>query len=96
MKAPLSQFKDTDGVEIVWKSFELAPKQRLLGAYFTYGRNIDNIPTLIALGEEIGSDSTDLKNGLESDQYTNEVNQDILRPNNKASPVSLFFYSTRN
>ena len=149
-ESALSQFKDTDGVEIIWKSFELAPgfktepaknmhqflaehkgisleqsitisdqvadiarevglvynfhkaipvnsfnahrflhlaknlklqdkaKESLLEAYFTDGRNIDDIPTLIALGGEIGLDSTEVKNGLESDQYADEVNQDIF------------------
>jgi predicted DsbA family dithiol-disulfide isomerase len=53
-------------------------KESLLEAYFTDGRNIDDIPTLIALGGEIGLDSTEVKNGLESDQYADEVNQDIF------------------
>jgi len=149
-ESALSEFKGTESIEIIWKSYELAPgfktdaaknvhqflaahkeisleqsirisdqvadiarqvglvynfhkaipansfnahrllhlsknlklqdkaKESLLEAYFTDGRNIDDIPTLIALGEEIGLDSTEVKNGLESDQYADEVNQDIF------------------
>jgi predicted DsbA family dithiol-disulfide isomerase len=149
-ESAVSQFKGIDGVEIIWKSYELAPgfktepaknvhqflaehkgisleqsirisdqvadiakqvglvynfhkaipansfkahrflhlaknrnlqdkaKESLLEAYFTDGRNIDDIPTLIALGKEIGLDSTEVRNGLESDQYADEVNQDIF------------------
>jgi len=149
-ESALSEFKGTESIEIIWKSYELAPgfktdaaknvhqflaahkeisleqsirisdqvadiarqvglvynfhkaipansfnahrllhlsknlklqdkaKESLLEAYFTDGRNIDDIPTLIALGGEIGLDSTEVKNGLESDQYADEVNQDIF------------------
>ena len=149
-ESALSEFKGTESIEIIWKSYELAPgfktdaaknvhqflaahkeisleqsirisdqvadiarqvglvynfhkaipansfnahrllhlsknlklqdkaKESLLEAYFTDGRNIDDIPTLIALGEEIGLDSTEVKNVLESDQYADEVNQDIF------------------
>jgi predicted DsbA family dithiol-disulfide isomerase len=149
-ESALSQFKGKDGVEIIWKSYELVPgikteaaknvhqflaehkgisleqsikisdqvadiarqvglvynfhkaipansfnahrslhlakklnlqdkaKESLLEAYFTDGRNIDDIPTLIALGGEIGLDSAEVKKGLESDQYADEVNQDIF------------------
>ena len=56
-------------------------KESLLEAYFRDGRNIDDIPTLIALGGEIGLVSTEIKNGLESDQYADEVNQDIFEAN---------------
>lgn len=52
-------------------------KERLFNAYFTEGRNIDDIPTLIALGTEIGLDPTEVKNVFESNQYADEVKQDI-------------------
>ncbi|HLP39448.1 DsbA family oxidoreductase [Lacibacter sp.] len=149
----LNQFKDADKVEIIWKSFELAPgfqtepvkdmyqflaahngvsleqiktisnqladsawqvglqynlekaipansfnahrlshlakqrqlqdkaEERLFKAYFTEGKNIDDIPTLIALGKEIGLDAAEVKNVLESDQYADEVRQDIADAN---------------
>lgn len=145
----LAQFKDNDKIEVVWKSFELAPgfktdatkylpeflaalqgislkqstdminhltnvvkevglvyhldkaipansfnahrlshlakskhlqsqaEERLFKAYFTEGKNIDDIPTLIQLATEIGLDATDVKNMLESTRYTDEVRQDI-------------------
>lgn len=145
----LSQFKNAGSIEIIWKSFELAPgfktepikdmyrflaehngisleqvkamssqlagtakeaglqynldraipansfnahrlshlakhhhlqdeaEERLFKAYFTEGKNIDDIPTLIQLGKEIGLDTTEVKNVLESNQYADEVRQDI-------------------
>jgi predicted DsbA family dithiol-disulfide isomerase len=145
----LSQFDDASGVEIIWKSFELAPgfktqpdknmhqllselkgiglkqaidlsdqvadaarqvgleynfhkaipansfnahrllhlarkhnlqdrlKESLFKAYFTDGRNIDDIPTLVELGEEIGLDASEVEDVLDSDWFSAEVNQDI-------------------
>ena len=145
----LSQFDDASGVEIIWKSFELAPgfktqpdknmhqllsemkgislkqaidmsdqvagaarqvgleynfhkvipansfnshrllhlarkhnlqdklKESLFRAYFTDGRNIDDIPTLVALGEEIGLDPTEIRDVLASDWFSAEVNQEM-------------------
>ncbi len=52
-------------------------KENLLKAYFTDGRNIDDIPTLITLGTETGLDQTDVKTVLEIKLYTGEVNRDI-------------------
>jgi predicted DsbA family dithiol-disulfide isomerase len=39
-------------------------KESLLEAYFTDGRNIDDIPTLIALRVGIGLESAEVKKGL--------------------------------
>jgi predicted DsbA family dithiol-disulfide isomerase len=55
---------------------QLAMKERLLKAYFIEGKNIDDIPTLIALSEEIGV--TDAEFILEKDSYSDEVKRDIL------------------
>jgi predicted DsbA family dithiol-disulfide isomerase len=52
-------------------------EERLYKAYFTEGRNIDDIPTLIQLGKEIGLAPREIKNALESDQFADEVRQDI-------------------
>lgn len=49
----------------------------LFKAYFTDGKNIDDIPTLVELGKELGLDVNEVKTVLESDQYAAEVNQDI-------------------
>lgn len=149
LESALSQFKDKDKIEIVWKSFELAPglktdpaknlpeflaelqgislkqakdmtdyvtnaakevglvydlskaipansfnahrlshlakdqhlqdeaEERLFKAYFTEGKNIDDIPTLIQLAIEIGLDRIEVKNMLEGTKYIDEVLQDI-------------------
>lgn len=145
----LSQFKYKDSIEIVWKSFQLAPdlktdpnksiyqvlaehrgmslnqaksasdqvadmaaqaglvynfdkvipansfnanrlshlgkhrglqhiaEESLFRAYFTEGKNIDDTDTLVQLGKEIGLDTTEVKNAMESDQYTEAVQQDL-------------------
>lgn len=52
-------------------------EERLFKAYFTEGKNIDDIPTLIQLGQEIGLEASEVKNVLESDQYADEVRLDI-------------------
>lgn len=148
-ESALSQFKDSDKIEVVWKSFELAPELKtdsnkqfpqflaelkgisieqskgmidqvaasvkelglefnlytaipansfnahrlshlakhyhlqdkteegLFKAYFTEGKNIDDISVLIQIAGEIGLDTTSVKDMLESSKYADEVRQDI-------------------
>lgn len=52
-------------------------EERLFKAYFTEGKNIDDISTLVQLGVEIGLGATETKTIMESDQYTKDVHQDI-------------------
>ncbi len=52
-------------------------KERLLKAYFTEGRNIDDSETLISLGTEIGLNADEVKAVLESDKYADAVQADI-------------------
>lgn len=52
-------------------------KEALFKAYFTEGKNVDAIPTLITLGEEIGLDGAELRSVLESDRFADRVRQDI-------------------
>ncbi|MBI3232480.1 MAG: DsbA family oxidoreductase [Bacteroidetes bacterium] len=52
-------------------------EEKLFAAYFTEGKNTDDIRTLIELGEEIGLDPSTLKIALESDAYTKDVRMDI-------------------
>ena len=52
-------------------------EEKLFSAYFTEGKNIDDYPTLIQLGEEIGLDINDLKASLENNKYAEEVAADI-------------------
>lgn len=52
-------------------------KELLFRSYFTDGKNIDDYPTLIQLGEKVGLDTTALKNALENGSYTDDVKADI-------------------
>ena len=54
-----------------------AAEESLFKAYFTEGRNISDIDTLVQLGTEIGLDSTAVKQALENEDYTKEVYKDI-------------------
>ncbi|MFN3996360.1 DsbA family protein [Algoriphagus sp.] len=54
-----------------------AMKERLLKAYFSEGKNVDDFPTLISLGKEIGLEEEKIKAMLESDQFDEVVDQDI-------------------
>jgi predicted DsbA family dithiol-disulfide isomerase len=52
-------------------------EEKLFTAYFTDGLNIDDIPTLVQIGVELGMDEREVKTVLESDQYAEEVRKDI-------------------
>ncbi|PTS93620.1 disulfide bond formation protein DsbA [Pedobacter sp. HMWF019] len=52
-------------------------EESLFRSYFTDGKNIDNYPTLIQLGSEIGLDPIALKTALENGRYADEVRTDI-------------------
>jgi predicted DsbA family dithiol-disulfide isomerase len=52
-------------------------KERLLKAYFTEGRNVDDSETLITLGIEVRLDEAEIKAMLDSNQFEDAVNQDI-------------------
>ena len=52
-------------------------EELLFRSYFTDGKNIDDYPTLIQLGEKVGLDTTALKNALENGSYTDDVKADI-------------------
>jgi predicted DsbA family dithiol-disulfide isomerase len=54
-----------------------AAEEQLFKAYFTDGKNTDDIDTLIELGTAIGLNATEIKQTLESDAYAGEVKQDI-------------------
>ena len=54
-----------------------AAEEQLFKAYFTDGKNTDDIDTLIGLGLAIGLDAAEIKQTLESDAYAGEVKQDI-------------------
>lgn len=52
-------------------------KERLLLAYFTEGKNVDDFQTLIDLGIEVGLDGEAVKMTLESGAFNEGVDQDI-------------------
>lgn len=49
----------------------------LFRSYFTDGKNIDDLNTLLQLGNEIDLDTTELKTALENGSFENEVQADI-------------------
>lgn len=52
-------------------------EELLFRSYFIDGKNIDDFPTLIELGKEIGLDTNQLKRVLEDSSYKDEVLADI-------------------
>jgi predicted DsbA family dithiol-disulfide isomerase len=52
-------------------------EEALFKAYFTDGRNIDDLPTLLQLAYEIGLNATEAKRALESEEYAGDVRRDI-------------------
>lgn len=70
----------------------------LMKAYFTDGRNIDDINVLVELAAEIGLDKNLTKSELENNNYLNQVKNDILAAENlgiRAVP-HFVFNSTSN
>jgi len=55
-----------------------AAEEKLFKAYFTEGKNIDDIPTLVKTGTAIGLDEKELKEVLASDAFAEEVQRDEL------------------
>jgi predicted DsbA family dithiol-disulfide isomerase len=54
-----------------------AAEESLFKAYFSEGKNIADNETLIQLGIDIGLEGSEVKQALEGDAYTQEVQQDI-------------------
>lgn len=52
-------------------------EESLFRAYFSEGRNIDDIPTLLEIGGSIGLDETALKEALDHKTYLDQVQADI-------------------
>nr|WP_315190664.1 DsbA family oxidoreductase [uncultured Flavobacterium sp.] len=61
------------------KKYNLANEleELLFKAYLTDGKNVNDLDTLSKLGKEVGIDSEEIKQVLESNEYTKEVQQDI-------------------
>ncbi|ALI98672.1 DsbA family oxidoreductase [Rufibacter tibetensis] len=54
-------------------------KERLFEAYYTQGKNVGDLDTLVQLGEEVGLDGAEIRQALQSDAYAQEVQQDIYQ-----------------
>jgi predicted DsbA family dithiol-disulfide isomerase len=54
-----------------------AMEERLFRAYFTEGKNTADHDTLLQLGIEVGLDSTAVRQVLDSNEYAQQVQQDI-------------------
>jgi predicted DsbA family dithiol-disulfide isomerase len=52
-------------------------EEKLFSAYFTEGKNIDDVDTLVQIGVEIGIDAGLVKNTLEGDEFADAVRNDI-------------------
>ena len=52
-------------------------EEQLFRAYFVEGKNLDNIPTLVKLGEAIGLDGDKVKLALENNHYADDVQTDL-------------------
>lgn len=52
-------------------------EERLFKAFFTEGKSIADIETLVSLGQEIGLDATAVREALDKKTYANHVQQDI-------------------
>lgn len=52
-------------------------KERLLRAYFTEGKNVDDLSVLTALAKEVGLDEQEVTKVLESNTYSDDVRGDI-------------------
>ena len=55
-----------------------ALKELLFKAYLTDGKNVDDLATLSALGQEVGMDKDLIEGVLNSDAYGDAVKQDIM------------------
>ena len=58
-----------------------AAEERLFHAYFTEGRDFGDTDTLVSLGKDIGLQEDEIRNALESDEYSYKVEQDIQEAN---------------
>jgi predicted DsbA family dithiol-disulfide isomerase len=56
---------------------QLAVEEKLFEAYFILGKNIDDINTLVNIGESAGLESNALLKVLQGNDYADEVNKDI-------------------
>ncbi|MEO6135045.1 MAG: DsbA family protein, partial [Ginsengibacter sp.] len=80
----LIQFAKSDGVAA--EAFE-----SLFKNYFSEGKNIDDLETLLAIGISLGMNKKKLKDALESDAFSREVRQDETKAKNLKITEAPFF-----
>ncbi len=69
-------------------------EELLFKSYFTDGKNIADHQTLVSLADHIGLDSTETKELLQSNKYSNAVDHDIqLAKNINISGVPFFLFN---
>lgn len=56
---------------------QLEAEERLFDAYFTEGRNVDDLETLVTLGTEIGVDAETVRAALASDAFDDDVRREL-------------------
>lgn len=52
-------------------------EEKLFSTYFTEGKNIDDVETLVRIGTEIGMEAISVREVLESDKYADAARNDI-------------------
>jgi protein disulfide-isomerase len=56
-------------------------EERLFEAFFTNGENVDDLPTLLKLANEVSLDTAGLHEALENNRYAAQVDADIAEAN---------------
>lgn len=59
------------------KGVQNQAEEKLFSAYFTEGKNIDDVETLTQIGSEIGIDADLVRNTLKSNEFADAVKNDI-------------------
>jgi predicted DsbA family dithiol-disulfide isomerase len=72
-----------------------AAEEILFKAYFTEGRNIDDLDTLTELGASIGLDPQEVRQSLQSDAFSGAVKEDIAQAQSLGIEGVPFFVMNR-
>ena len=75
---PANSFKAHQFLHLA-KQFGLQEQaeEAMFQAYFTEGKNIDDIDTLVKMGERLGINQQETREAMENNQYATAVNEDI-------------------
>lgn len=77
------------------KNLQHQAEEKLFAAYFTEGKNIDDIGVLLQIATEIGIDTEEAKTALNSDSYRTAVQTDIQEAENIGVTGVPFFVLNR-